>query len=308
MPALSQPMARPLRTIVWLGIGLGLLLGAGLVVMLANDYQRRLEAAQRQSTALATGSQRLLRLELRNLERAMRGIAADGAQLFEHVPAQAPDLLDEAIDGVLQRHAELESIVVVDQFGRALTSGGGDLTLPLWAVEAHRGQDSQLYLGPPQDLGMRRWVLQLALRMGEDRWLLSRLHTSELQSIISGLDIGLHGVLSISDVTGHLLARSPDNDGLTGQQFKLQRRDLLGSDTVLPLGVEHSPIDKSSASPPSPRWPSTRWRCTPGWAGRMCWRRGGPTCRPRSACTCCTGVRSRWSTPACAVPPAARMR
>jgi len=123
MPALSQPMARPLRTIVWLGIGLGLLLGAGLVVMLANDYQRRLEAAQRQSTALATGSQRLLRLELRNLERAMRGIAADGAQLFEHVPAQAPDLLDDAIDGVLQRHAELESIVVVDQFGRALTSG-----------------------------------------------------------------------------------------------------------------------------------------------------------------------------------------
>ncbi|WP_217537931.1 EAL domain-containing protein [Stenotrophomonas sp. GbtcB23] len=244
MPALSQPMARPLRTIVWLGIGLGLLLGAGLLVMLANDYQRRLEAAQRQSTALATGSQRLLRLELRNLERAMRGIAADGAQLFEHVPAQAPDLLDEAIDGVLQRHAELESIVVVDQFGRALTSGGGDLTLPLWAVEAHRGQDSQLYLGPPQDLGMRRWVLPLALRMGEDRWLLSRLHTSELQSIISGLDIGLHGVLSISDVTGHLLARSPDNDGLTGQQFKLQRRDLLGSDTVLPLGVEHSPIDK----------------------------------------------------------------
>jgi PAS domain S-box-containing protein len=80
--------------------------------------------------------------------------------------------------------------------------------------------------------------------MGEDRWLLSRLHTSELQSIISGLDIGLHGVLSISDVTGHVLARSPDNDGLTGQQFKLQRRDLVGSDSVLPLGVENSPIDK----------------------------------------------------------------
>ncbi len=244
MPALSQPMARPLRTIVWQGVSMGLLLGAGLVMMLANDYQRRHEAAQRQSSALATSSQRLLRLELRNLERAMRGIAADGAQLFERVPAQAPDLLDEAIDGVLQRHAELESIVVVDQFGRALTSGGGDLTLPLWIVENHRGAASQLYLGPPQDLGMRRWVVPLALRMGDDRWLLSRLHASELQSVISGLDIGYHGVISISDGAGHVLARSPDNEGLTGKRYKLQRRDLVGRDSVTPLGIENSPIDQ----------------------------------------------------------------
>jgi PAS domain S-box-containing protein len=243
MPAMSHAMARPLRTIVWLGIGLGGLLGVGLVVMLVNDFQRRQEAAQRQSSALAAGSQRLLRLELRNLERAMRGIAADGAQLFERVPAQAPDLLDDAIGGVLQRHAELDSIVVVDQYGRALTSGSGDLNLPLWAVDAHRGVESYLYVGPPQLLDAQRWVLPLALRMGEDRWLLSRLHTTELQSIISGLDTGRTGVISISDVGGYVLARSPDREGLTGQRFDLARREMVRRDAVTPLGIETSPID-----------------------------------------------------------------
>ncbi|HBS64190.1 MAG TPA: sensor domain-containing phosphodiesterase, partial [Stenotrophomonas sp.] len=127
---------------------LAVLLAAALGVMLANDYQRRLEAAQRQSSALAAGSQRLLRLELRNLERAMLGIADDGAKLFQRVPEQAPELLDDAIAGVLQRHAELDSIVVVDQHGRALTSGSGDLHLPLWATESNRGTGSALYIGP----------------------------------------------------------------------------------------------------------------------------------------------------------------
>ena len=45
--------------------------------------------------------QRLLWLEMRNLERAMGGIAADAAELFRTVPAQAPALLNAAIAGVL---------------------------------------------------------------------------------------------------------------------------------------------------------------------------------------------------------------
>ncbi|MGL4694140.1 MAG: sensor domain-containing phosphodiesterase, partial [Stenotrophomonas maltophilia] len=139
MPALNRALARPLRTFVWLGVSLGVLLAAGLVAMLLNDCQRRQEAAQRQSSALATGAQRLLRLELRTLERVMQGISRDGALLFQRVPEQAPDLLDASIAGALQRHAELHSIVVVDPYGRALTSGSGDLQLPLWAVDDNRG-------------------------------------------------------------------------------------------------------------------------------------------------------------------------
>ncbi|MGX9191024.1 bifunctional diguanylate cyclase/phosphodiesterase [Stenotrophomonas sp. Ker107b] len=236
-------MARPLRTIVWLGVSLGVLLAIGLVAMLTNDYQRRQEAAQRQSSALATGAQRLLRLELRNLERAMQGIAEDGALLFRRVPSQAPDLLDDAISGVLQRHAELHSIVVADQHGRALTSGSGDLQLPLWAVEDNRGSSSQLYIGPPQAQDASRWVLPLALRMGEDRWLLARLRTDELHSIISGMDTGESGVVSITDRYGYVLARSPDPAGVVGHRFGLSKRELLRRDALTPLGTETSGVD-----------------------------------------------------------------
>jgi len=236
-------MARPLRTIVWLGVSLGVLLAIGLVAMLTNDYQRRQEAAQRQSSALATGAQRLLRLELRNLERAMQGIAEDGALLFRRVPSQAPDLLDDAITGVLQRHAELHSIVVADQHGRALTSGSGDLQLPLWAVEDNRGSSSQLYIGPPQAQDASRWVLPLALRMGEDRWLLARLRTDELHSIISGMDTGESGVVSITDRYGYVLARSPDPAGVVGHRFGLSKRELLRRDALTPLGTETSGVD-----------------------------------------------------------------
>ncbi len=56
MPALKKALARPLRAITWGGVALGVLLAAGLAAMLVNDYQRRLEAAQRQSRALACSS------------------------------------------------------------------------------------------------------------------------------------------------------------------------------------------------------------------------------------------------------------
>lgn len=243
MPALNRALARPLRTFVWLGISLGALLAAGLVATLVNDGQRRQEAAQRQSSALATGAQRLLRLELRNLERVMQGISRDGALLFQRVPAQAPDLLDASIAGALQRHAELHSIVVVDQYGRALTSGSGDLQLPLWAVDDNRGQGSQVFLGPPQALDAAQWILPLALPMGGDRWLLARLRTAELQSIIGGMDTGDAGVISITDPHGYVLARSPDPAGVVGRRFGLAKRELLRRDALTPLGTEISAVD-----------------------------------------------------------------
>lgn len=243
MPALNRALARPLRTFVWLGVSLGVLLAAGLVAMLLNDCQRRQEAAQRQSSALATGAQRLLRLELRTLERVLQGISRDGALLFQRVPEQAPDLLDASIAGALQRHAELHSIVVVDPYGRALTSGSGDLQLPLWAVDDNRGQDSQVFLGPPQALDATQWILPLALPMGGDRWLLARLRTAELQSIIGGMDTGDAGVISITDPHGYILARSPDPAGVVGHRFGLAKRELLRRDALTPLGTETSAVD-----------------------------------------------------------------
>ena len=243
MSALSRALMRPQRAFLWGGALLGVLFGAGLATMLASDFQRRADVAQRQSRTLAVGSQRLLWLEMRNLERAMHGIGADAAQLFRSVPAQAPQLLDQNIAGVLHRHAELDSIVVVDQHGRAITSGVGDLQLPLWVDGQRRGSGSDLYLGPPQRRDGLNWVLPLALQLEQDRWLLVRLHTSELQRIISGLDIGSQGVVSITDVEGHVLARAPASGDIVGQRFDLPHRSALGTDAVRSLGVETSAID-----------------------------------------------------------------
>ena len=243
MLTLMRVLARPQRALLWGGVLLGLLLGAGLVALLANDLERREAAAQRQSRTLALGSQRLLWLELRNLERAMQGIAADAAHLYASVPGQAAIMLDQNIAGVLHRHAELDSIVVVDTFGRALTSGVGDLQLPLWVDGKRRGSQSNLYLGPPQRFDGLNWVVPLALRLDDERWLLARLHASEMQRIISGLDIGSEGVVSITDVDGHVLARAPTSGQVTGKRFDLPNRAALGADGVIALGVETSAID-----------------------------------------------------------------
>ena len=165
MPALKRALAR-LRAITWGGVLLGVLLVTGLALMLVNDHHRRLEAAQRQSRALAVGSERLLALELRNLERAMTGIAADAAELFS--VRQAPALLDASIGGVLRRHAELHSIVVLDSYGRALTAGKGDLQLPCGPIRnggsaarctsAHHSAPAT-GLGGPAGAADGRWAL-----------------------------------------------------------------------------------------------------------------------------------------------------
>jgi len=243
MPALKRVLARPLRAITWGGIAVGVLLAVVLAVMLANDYQRRLEAAQRQSRAMAVGTERLLAMELRNLERAMSGIGADAAQLFRSVPAQAPALLEASIDGVLGRHAELHSIVVLDTYGRALTAGKGDLQLPLWTDPQRRGQGSALYLGPPQQVIDGSWVVPLALPMAGDRWLLARLRCEELQRIVAGLDVGPRGLVSISDGQGFMLARVPEPNTTVGRRFVLPSRDLVGHQAVVELGSIPGAVD-----------------------------------------------------------------
>ncbi|KOQ64844.1 diguanylate cyclase [Stenotrophomonas maltophilia] len=243
MPALKRALARPLRAITWGGVVLGVLLVAGLAMMLVNDHHRRLEAAQRQSRALAVGSERLLALQLRNLERAMGGISADAAELFRSVPAQAPRLLDAAVAGVLQRHAELHSIVVLDSYGRALTAGQGDLQLPLWTDPQRRGPGSALYIGPPQRGSDDGWVVPLALPLDDDRWLLARLRCGELQRIIGGLDVGPNGLVSISDAEGYMLARVPDPHGTVGHRYALPGRDLLGRQAVIELGNVPGVVD-----------------------------------------------------------------
>lgn len=211
--------AATVRPILVSGLVLGLALALGLAYWLFKDHQLRMQAAQRQSLALSTGTERLLSFELRNLERAMRGIAADARQLFQRVPQQAPALLTEAVAGVVDRHAEIESIVLLDAQGEALTAGRSEPQLPRWIAPQYHVAGSAMYIGPPQRNG-QGWLLPLMVPLsGSEQWILTRLHLDELQRIVSGLDTGTDGVVTLLDRTGTVLARSRTPEDFVGRHF-----------------------------------------------------------------------------------------
>jgi PAS domain S-box-containing protein len=248
-----------LRRVSLAGIVLGVLLGVGLVVVLVHDWHARCEAAQRQAMALATGTQRLMAVELRNLERAMGGIAGDAHELFGRVPDQAPDLLSESMRGVVSRHAEIESIVVVDDGGEPLTDGRGDPTLAQWTVPARRGTGSDLYIGAPERGPQGEWLLRLAVDMGDNRWVLTRLRRSELQRLVAGLDVGRRGVVSMTDVEGIVLARSADPpDASPHEPLHLPPGSFRHESRIVPVGDHVSVLDgmrRIAAAGTSPPYP-----------------------------------------------------
>lgn len=237
------------------GTVLGVLLAAALTVVLVNDWHTRFDAAQRQAMALATGTQRLMAVELRNIERALLGIAEDGRDLFSRVPERAPELLGDSVRGVVGRHAELESILVVDGHGRAITEGRDDPAFSTWLAAARRGAGSLLYIGPMEPGPGGEWLLRLAVPMGADRWVLARLRRSELQRIVSGLDVGQHGVVSMASGDGVVLARSRDA-GITPQ--RMPPGSFALSPRIVPLGDRASVLDgvhRIAAAGTSPPYP-----------------------------------------------------
>ncbi len=258
-PAPASPELPHLRRITLAGVVLGGALGIGLTLLLIHDWRARCEAAQRQSMALATGTQRLMAVELRNLERAMSGIAGDAHELFGRVPDQAPDLLSESMRGVVGRHAEIESLVVVDDNGHAITDGRGDPSLPSWAVPARRGEGSALYIGAPEQGPDGEWLLRLAIDMGDNRWVLARLRRSELQRLVADLDVGKRGVVSMSDVDGIVLARSSDSPGLSrAAPPRLPAGSFRHEPRIVPVGDHVSVLDgtrRIAAAGTSPPYP-----------------------------------------------------
>jgi PAS domain S-box-containing protein len=213
-------------TVLRVGTALGLLLMLGLALLLQLDRQARVEAAHRQSLALATGVDRLLHYGLRNLERAMGGIAADAVAWSVAAPDQAEALLEDAIDGVVSRHGELHSIVLVDARGNALSTGRGDPELPQWSARAPR--DARLVVGPLQPAeGEEGWWLRLAFPFEDGRWLLSRLRTGEIGRMIHDLDIGRDGSVTVLDRDGVVLARVQQDEGLGFEGRRIRLPDAI---------------------------------------------------------------------------------
>ncbi|WP_165967353.1 bifunctional diguanylate cyclase/phosphodiesterase [Luteimonas aestuarii] len=213
------------------GVVLGVVLMVGLAVLLLQDRKARIDAAHRQSLALATGVDRLLYFGLRNLERAMAGISADAEVFATTAPEQAQALLVDGVEGVVSRHAELHSIVLVDARGQAMTSGEGDPDLPGWATPMRSA--GRLLVGPLQADGDGGWWLRLAFPFGQDQWLLSRLHASEFERMIRDLDIGRDGSVTMLDQLGTVLARVQNggNVDFAGRRIQLpdQVRDATGT-------------------------------------------------------------------------------
>lgn len=202
---------------------LTLLLGSALGFVLWRDYQGKLEAAQRQSAAMAQGSARLIGFQLRNLDRALRGIVADVSAMSALNPDAAQALEPAFVRGVVERHAELESIVLTDIHGRALMIGKDEPALAAWAGIARRQVGvSGLSLGPPRREADGEWLLPMARPLPAavgGGWVVARLRMSSLQEVVEGMDLGRHGVSALVTRDGTVLARSRDPERQVGQQY-----------------------------------------------------------------------------------------
>ncbi|MQP75952.1 EAL domain-containing protein [Stenotrophomonas sp. MYb238] len=237
-----RAMTHPLRQVVAFGIVIALLLAAALVIMLWNDRDSRLQAAQRQSMALATGSDRLLRAELTTMERALRGAARDGREYYRQVPEQAPALLAASLRGTLERNTDLAAITLVDDTGTPLSEGRGDPTLARWTVPRNRVLAGELYVGGLEAQAGGGMVLVTAVPVQPGQWLLARVRLAVFQRVVSGLDTGRRGVVSIGSRHGQLLAHSLDPSAVE-RTLPRPMHVPRQADTVQALGVATSPMD-----------------------------------------------------------------
>lgn len=228
------------------GVALGLLLVVCLAVLLYHDRQTRIDAAYRQSLAVATGADRLLHYGLRSVERAMDSVAGESAAWHSADPSQQDALLAAAIARIVARQDELHSVSLVDDQGRALLPGTlGDPEFAQWHA-ARKGHAGPLGLvtGPLQADGAGGWWLRLAAPLDRGRWLLARMDTSAIDAMIGNLDVGRDGNVTVLDREGVVLARLPVRaDGkFVGRNTRLP--PSLGRMTGTTFGLRVSPIDR----------------------------------------------------------------
>lgn len=204
--SLRRVTRAPVRAIATWGLVLAVLLAAGLVLVLAQDRHHRLAAAQRQSLALATGTDRLLQLQLDNLGQALHGEGLGAQALLAEAPARAPDLIDASLHGLLARHPELHDVALLDAQGQRRFGGAGDPDLRAWMARARCG--GRVCVSPPLHLADGTAVVRVAVPWGSDGWVDAQWRVAALQRIVQGTDSGRDGIVALTDAQGLLLAAS----------------------------------------------------------------------------------------------------
>ncbi|KPN20803.1 hypothetical protein AO715_13460 [Xanthomonas sp. Mitacek01] len=185
------------------GLWLGVVLSVGLLVLVLLDREARLEAASRQSMALATGVDRLLHYELRNIQRAMHAIEAERL-LHDDLPAeQASAHVDRWVRSVVARHHELDDILLFDLQRRPHRSA--DQRVVEWVAALRHGADP-MHAGPLLPLP-KGALLPLAVPMQSGGWTVALFRTHELQNMVDALDIGDEGSATIYTQAGVVVAR-----------------------------------------------------------------------------------------------------
>ena len=208
----------------------GLVLSAALLAALFGalwlDYQQKIHSAQERVAAIARGSERALALELRNLDRAMRGIAADAAALDASSTDRLLAQRRALSEGVDERHQELRAVRLLDADGAPLDGQpGGDAGIADWAGAAgNRSGAGQLRIGAPLRADDGAWVLPLAVAAplpGQPRagWVTAQLPLATLAEFAHDLDTGRDGVANIFHHDGRMIARSRPWPKVIGADF-----------------------------------------------------------------------------------------
>ncbi|RPD88303.1 bifunctional diguanylate cyclase/phosphodiesterase [Luteimonas sp. 100069] len=241
-PQLTTRRMRSVRAIRNIGLWLGLVLMIGLGALMLFDRQARLEAAFRQSVALANGIDRPVYYEMRNLERAMEGIAAERAFFGERADDLAATHLEFSINAVVARHDEIERIVVYGSTGNAGTTGaaypGAREQVAEWLATLAPGT-APLTAGPLlRHSG--EWLLPLAMRMADGGWLVAMFRTRELEWMVNALDIGRDGSATVYTRDGVVLARFGEGRHV-GRQVELPGQLAHGDGRLIDEWV--SPLD-----------------------------------------------------------------
>ncbi len=221
--------ARAMRSV---GICLGLVIMAGLAVLVGLDRQARLAAAERQSRALATGVDRLLQYELRNIERALNGILADAAGDAELPADVAARRRAQSIAGVVSRHGELARI---DYFPAQPAAAAAQVPAWLDAAEA----SSALRIGPLTGSEADGWLLPLGIAPAGEGAVVAQFRVEEFARIIDGLDTGVDGSVAIYGDDGTVITRYGRTGAHSGRQIAfpagLEMRNRVSDTIVSPL-------------------------------------------------------------------------